>query len=131
MRRIGVTVPARTPEESSSLISMAIGAGDLDAILALYESDAVSVPPTGEGTVSGGARRAMFEGMVALNPTLDFRVSRTLTSGDIALVTGSWTMKGTAPDGSPLEMEGAYVDVLRRQNDGTWKFIIDNPLGTN
>ena len=122
---------ARTPEESSSLISTAINAGDVDAILALYEPDAVSVPPTGEGTINGDARRAMFEGMVALNPTLDFRVTRTLTSGDIALVTGSWTMKGTTPDGSPLDIEGAYADVLRRQNDGAWKFIIDNPLGTD
>jgi ketosteroid isomerase-like protein len=69
--------------------------------------------------------------MVGLNPTLDFRVTRTLTAGDIALVTGTWTMKGTTPDGSPLEREGAYADVLRLQNDGTWKFIIDNPLGTD
>ena len=37
----------------------------------------------------------------------------------------------TTPDGSPLEMEGTYADVLRRQNDGTWKFIIDNPRGTD
>ena len=51
---------ARTPEESSSLISMAI----------------------------------MFERMVALNPTLDFRATRTLTSGDIALVTGSANYRG-------------------------------------
>jgi len=63
---------ARTPEESSSLISMAINAGDLDAILALNAPDAVSVPPTGEGTVSGDARRTMFEGMVALIPRWTF-----------------------------------------------------------
>jgi ketosteroid isomerase-like protein len=125
------TMSARTPEESSSLISTAITGGDLDAILALYEPEAVSVPPTGEGTVGGDARRAMFEGMVALHPKLDFRVTRTVSSGDIALVTGSWTMNGTTPDGSPLHMEGAYADVLRRQDDGTWKFIIDNPLGTD
>src|SRR5438128_7572664 len=118
MRRNGVTMSARTPEESSSLISTAINSGDLDAILALYEPDAGSVPPTGEGTVSGDARRAMFEGMVALNPTLDFRVTRTLTSGDIALVTGSWTMKSTTPDGSPLEMEGAYADVCAARTTG-------------
>jgi len=126
-----VTMSARTPEESSSLISTAITGGDLDAILALYEPEAVSVPPTGEGAVGGDARRAMFEGMVALHPKLDFRVTRTVSSGDIALVTGSWTMNGTTPDGSPLHMEGAYADVLRRQDDGTWKFIIDNPLGTD
>jgi uncharacterized protein (TIGR02246 family) len=122
---------ARTPEESSALFTAAVNAGDLDALLALYEPDAVSVPPTGEDPVSGDGRRAMFEGMAALQPTLDLRVSRSLEAGDIALVTGKWTMKATAPDGSSLEMEGAYADVLRRQSDGTWKFVVDNPLGTD
>jgi ketosteroid isomerase-like protein len=46
-------------------------------------------------------------------------------AGDLALVHWSWTMRLT--DGR--EAEGATAEVLRRQADGSWKFLIDNPDG--
>lgn len=122
-------MPARSPEEASKLFTEAINSGDLDALISLYEPDAISLPPTGDAPVSAtAARREMFGGMMALNPTIDLRVTRTLQSGDIAMVTGSWTFEGKGPDGSAVEMAGHYADVVRRQSDGTWRFIIDNPL---
>jgi ketosteroid isomerase-like protein len=34
-------------------------------------------------------------------------------------------------DGAPMQMEARSADVLRRQPDGTWRFVIDNPWGTD
>jgi ketosteroid isomerase-like protein len=122
-------MPARTPEESSLLFTKAINGGDLDAVIALYEPDALSLPPTGDPPVNNEAgRREMFAGMLALKPSVDLKVIRSLEAGEIALVTGSWTLSGTAPDGNALDMSGYYADVLRRQADGTWRFVLDNPL---
>ena len=36
----------------------------------------------------------------------------------------------TGPDGEPVRLEAKNADVLRRQADGTWRFVIDNPWGT-
>jgi ketosteroid isomerase-like protein len=122
-------MPARSPEETSSLFTDAINSSDLDAVIALYEPDATSLPPTGEAAVStNDARRAMFSGMMALNPTIALHVTRTLESGDVAMVTGSWTLEGKDPDGNAVMMDGHYADVVRRQSDGSWLFVIDNPL---
>lgn len=41
----------------------------------------------------------------------------------------SWSFDGTGPDGEPVRLTANNADVLRRQADGTWRFVIDNPWG--
>jgi len=50
-------------------------------------------------------------------------------SGDIALHIAPWKMTGQAPDGTPFDQNGLSVAVFRRQADGAWKMVIDNPNG--
>ena len=45
-------------------------------------------------------------------------------------MTGVWSFDGTGPDGDPVRLSASNADVLRRQADGTWRFVIDNPWGT-
>ncbi len=52
-----------------------------------------------------------------------------VTAGDIALSLAKWSLSGTDPEGQPVQMNGTASDVLRRQSDGTWLFVIDNPWG--
>ena len=62
---------------------------------------------------------------------LDLEVTRVLEAGDLALVIGVWSFDGTGPDGEPVHLAASNADVLRRQTDGTWRFVIDNPWGTD
>jgi ketosteroid isomerase-like protein len=48
-------------------------------------------------------------------------------AGDVALVSGTWTLTG--PDGEPVTMSGRSTDVARQQPDGTWRWVIDVPFG--
>ena len=45
------------------------------------------------------------------------------------MTTSKWVLEGTGPDGKPIKMEGQSAEVARRQPDGTWLFVIDNPFG--
>jgi ketosteroid isomerase-like protein len=77
-----------------------------------------------------GVREALT-GFISMNGTLDLDVTRVLEAGDLALVIGVWSFNGTGPDGEPVRLAASNADVLRRQTDGTWRFVIDNPWGTD
>jgi len=77
-----------------------------------------------------GIREALSN-FVAAKGTFDLKVTRVLKGGDLALVTGEWSLVGTGPDGQPMKLAAKSADVLRRQKDGTWRFVIDNPWGTD
>jgi ketosteroid isomerase-like protein len=61
---------------------------------------------------------------------LDLKVKRVLQANDLALVITEWSFSGTGPDGNPVNMAAKSAGALRHQDDGTWRFVIDNPWGT-
>ena len=119
-----------TPEQVLASIVNGINRGDLDSLLGLYERDAAFA--TQPGTLAHGASgiRESLAGFIAMDGELDLRVTRVLEVNDLALVAGTWSFEGTGPDGEPVRLSADNADVLRRQADGTWRFVIDNPWGT-
>ena len=123
-------VPTETPEQVLEAVVEGINTGNHDMLLSLYEPDAAFA--TGPGKLAHGLGDICqaLDGFIALNGKLDLEVKRVLQVGDLALVAGQWSFTGTAPDGEPVKLEARNADVLRRQADGSWRFAIDNPWGT-
>jgi ketosteroid isomerase-like protein len=94
-----------------------------------YEPDAVLVPRPGY-PVSGPDLAAANAHFASMADSIRARVRHAYRAGDIALLIVDWTMRGTAPDGTPLELSGTATDVTRRGTDGVWRYVIDNPAGT-
>ena len=122
-------MPAHKPEELDELFTQAFNSGDLDALVALYEPQACINPEPGQVATGTQAIREAWSGFLAMNPKLTLEVKNLNQTSDIALTSGNWQLTGTGPDGSPVDMKGQSVEVSRRQPDGTWRFVIDNPFG--
>ena len=120
-------MPARTPEEVDRCLAEAFRANDLEAIVALYEPGATFVVQPGQPVMGVAAIRAAIQGFLAMKPDLHLDVARVIRSDDMALLFSTWTLTGTGPDGKPLRMSGKGVEVVRRQSDGTWRYVIDDP----
>ena len=120
-----------TPEQVLESIVTGINAGDLESLMPLYESEAAFATEPGSLAHHAPGIRNALAGFISMNGTLDLEVTRVLEVDDLALVTGVWSFEGTRPDGEPVRLEARNADVLRRQTDGTWRFVIDNPWGTD
>ena len=122
-------MPARSPAEVNHQVLAAVNAGDLDAALAMYEPGATFVVEPGKPVTGTAAIREVLSGFIAMKPSMTIGVPTVVESGDTALVHFHWTLKGTTPDGSPVEMDQQGAEVVRRQANGNWLFVIDNPFG--
>jgi uncharacterized protein (TIGR02246 family) len=123
-------VPTETPEQVLEAVVEGINTGNYDLLLSLYEPGAAFATRPGKLAHGLGDICQALDGFIALNGKLDLEVKRVLQVGDLALVAGQWSFTGTAPDGEPVKLEARNADVLRRQADGSWRFAIDNPWGT-
>lgn len=119
---------ARTPAEANHQIIAAINAGDIEAALAMYEPGATFVAEPGKPVTGTAAIREVIAGFLSMKPTMTIEVPIVVEAGDTALMHSRWTLKGTGPDGSPVEMDMQGTEVVRRQANGDWLFVVDNPF---
>jgi uncharacterized protein (TIGR02246 family) len=124
-------MPTATPEQVLRSIVDGINTGNLDALMTLYDPEAAFA--TQPGSLAHGLLgvRESLAGFIAMKGTLDLTVTRVLEASDLALVVGVWSFAGTGPGGEAVKLTGHNADVLRRQADGSWRFVIDNPWGTD
>ncbi|MFE2041790.1 YybH family protein [Streptomyces sp. NPDC059477] len=108
---------AMRPEDITRLFVERSNAGDAAGVAALYEQDAVIAYPPGTTTVGRDAIRELWAKVLAGNPRFEPEPPLpTLISGDLAL---------TATP--PKDGAGARAQVVRRQADGSWLRVLDQP----
>ena len=120
-----------TPEEVLNSVTEGINAGDLESLMTLYEPLACFASQPGQLTKSPDGIRESLRSFIDMNGKLDLKVKRVLGASDLALVTTEWSFGGTGSNGKRVDMTARSADVLRQQPDGTWRFVIDNPWGTD
>jgi ketosteroid isomerase-like protein len=105
------------PEEITRLFVERSNARDAAGVAALYEEDAVIAYPPGGQTRGRDAIRMLWEKVLASGLRFEPEPPLpTLVSGDIALTST------IARDGA-----GVRVQVVRRQPDGSWLRLLDQP----
>lgn len=122
---------ANTPEDIHKLFNAAFNAGNLEALMALYEPDAQLVPQPGQVTTGHEAIRQALQQFLALKGTMQITTRYVIHGDAIALLSGQWHLKGSGPDGKHVEMGGKSVEVARRQSTGEWLLVIDHPFGAD
>ena len=120
-----------TPEETMAKIVSLRRAGNMEEASIYFEDDAVLVIQPGSHAVG---RKAIKDGLIAMSkvfPVFHITERTAVVSGSVALHHSRWHAQSVGPKGEPVEAGGLTSDVLRQQQDGSWKVAIDNPWGGN
>jgi len=116
--------------EAIEVMTSAFQQKDIEGVLKSYESGAVVMFEPGKRVTDSAVLRQMFEGAFQLNPLFHYPSGHEVfVANDIALHIAPWVMKGRTPDGSDIAQKGLSVAVLRKNEDGQWLLIVDNPHG--
>jgi ketosteroid isomerase-like protein len=107
---------AQTPDQLATFLLSRMNAGDVDGVVALYESEAVLVLPGGKVARGTNNIRDFYANLLANRHRFEAgEQSAPLINGGIA-ITSSILQNGTVT-----------VEVARLQPDGFWLWSIDNP----
>lgn len=102
---------------------------DIDGIMATYEPSAVVVFEPKRPISNKKELKETFIEAFAINPKFTYSGHEVFVTGDTAIHLAPWTMLGMAPDGTKIKQIGLSIAVLRKQEDGSWLMIFDNPHG--
>jgi uncharacterized protein (TIGR02246 family) len=120
-------MPATEPAELHTLFEAAINGKNADALLSLYDPDGVAIHLDGTSRTGEAALRAMVAELLATIEHIEGETRKVLVAGDIALLSAGWRARVNTPDGEG-QAAGTTAEVARRGPDGTWRWVIDDPL---
>ena len=103
---------------------------DIENVMAAYEKGAAIMFEPGQQSSDPILVKKMFQGFFQLNPSFIYPQGHEVyIANDIALHISPWKMRGTSSEGQDIEQSGLSVAVLRKQVDGQWLLVLDNPHG--
>ena len=115
-------MPAKSPEEICSLFQGHVAEGDIEAVLNLYDPDAVFLNEAAEVTSGRQELREEIAPLVSAKARFEFDVRQVIQADNIALMHTRWNVSG------PRAMSVHAIEIARRQPDGTWCWLIGDPF---
>ena len=104
------------------------GAKDVDKTVSYYAESAVVMPPNASAaTTNESIRSAWKEMLTTPGAAISWKATKVevAKSGDLAYVSGTYEETMTDASGKPVKDRGKYVEVFKKQADGTWKVVAD------
>jgi ketosteroid isomerase-like protein len=106
----------------------AASAGDAGAVGALYASNATLLPPMESAVEGEAAKKYWADFTSAFSGPVELTTTAVEGRGDLAFSVGTYRMTLTPKKAGakPLPTdEGKYLEVMKKQADGSWKIVYD------
>lgn len=107
--------------------SKAAATHDLEKTLSFYSPDAVVMPPNEPSFSNRDAIRDVWKKLLADAVKISWTTTRAeiSQSGDLGYTSGTYEITTRNDRGETIQDRGKYVEVWRKQTDGSWKCSVD------
>ena len=100
----------------------------LDGFLSFYSDDAVALPDNGPLTTGKEPLRKLLAGFFTLpgfSLTWKAATVEAARSGEMGYSRGAYVLTMNDANGNPMTQHGKFVEVWKKQSDGSWKCAVD------
>ena len=108
--------------------SKAAGARDVEKTISYYSDDAIVMPPNIPTLTGKEPIRSLWKSMLD-SPSFSggWKVTKVevARAGDLAYVSGNYEFNEKDDSGKPITDKGKYLEVWKKQADGSWKCVAD------
>lgn len=119
------------PQQMNQTFIAAFNSRQIDNLLLLYEPDAVLVCPDGSPAQGTHQIRDELSKLLSMGIRAEGHNQFAITYGNKALLRANFTITLLGEDGQETFISGSSSEVVSRQPDGSWLYIIDHPFGAN
>jgi ketosteroid isomerase-like protein len=113
------------PQDMNKTFAQARNVGDVEGLLSLFEPEAV-IQEAERRCAGAGELRAHLEWLVALGGEMASENNFAVVAGELALLRADYAIY---QDGKTM-VTGSSAEVVRRQPDGRWLYVIDYPVAS-
>lgn len=119
------------PNEMNECFAEAYNSGKIENLTVLFETQAQGVTMTGSILSGIGSIKEDLEKLLLLGGRMTSVNRYAVQQGDIALLRADWTITAKGNPGDEIQVKGSSSEVVRRQANGTWLYVIDHPFGAS
>jgi ketosteroid isomerase-like protein len=120
---------ATSPEHALELLDRAFAQGDLGAVLSFYEEAAVVITEPGKAARGAEELRSFFARAMQSGASATQLKTQVIEAEGVALFLSRWTLHVKGAPAGVAARTFIATTVFRKQADGGWKALIDNPFG--
>jgi ketosteroid isomerase-like protein len=91
----------------------------------MYDSTGIIVPEPGKPVTGQTKFEEAVKAILSIKGQMEIRTVYCLQTGNIAVGRSEWSIT----DGEEVKVSAKGIEVMRRQDDGSWKIVIDHAFG--
>lgn len=115
----------RRAEDTHKTLADAFNTGDVNVVLSMYDFNGIIVPEP-DKPVSGKEKfTEAINAILSIKGKMEIKTVYCLQTNDLAVGRSEWNIT----DGNEVKVDAKGIEVMRQQNDGTWKIVIDHAFG--
>jgi len=119
-----MNLPQRA-EDAHAALAAAFNTGDLSTVMRMYDSTGIIVPEPGKPVTGQTKFEEAVQAILSIKGQMEIRTVYCLQTGNIAVGRSEWSIT----DGEEVKVSAKGIEVMRRQDDGSWKIVIDHAFG--
>ncbi|HET9432006.1 MAG TPA: DUF4440 domain-containing protein [Chitinophagaceae bacterium] len=119
-----MNLPKRA-EDAHATLAAAFNTGDAATVMNMYDVTGIIVPEPGK-PVSGREKfEEAIKAILSIKGKMQINTVYCMQTGNVAVGRSEWNIT----DGNEVKISAKGIEVMKQQNDGTWKIVIDHAFG--
>jgi len=119
-----MNLPKRA-EDAHKTLAAAFNTGNVATVMSMYDVDGIIVPEPGKPVSGKKNFEEAIKAILSIKGTMEIKTVYCLQTGNLAVGRSEWNIT----DGGEVKVSAKGIEVMRQQQNGTWKIVIDHAFG--
>jgi len=115
----------RRAEDAHAALAAAFNTGDVATVLNMYDTSGIIVPEPGKPVTGKAQFEEAVKAILSIKGKMEIKTVYCMQTGNLAIGRSEWNIT----DGNEVKIRAKGIELMRQNEDGTWKILIDHAFG--